>query len=87
MKNTSVNVRPYTDFCILNCFILMMIYEKIEICKRGSRSFNNTEIYPYFNGVFFVFEYKERFETNQFQITAYSVAQRSLHTRRSTSCI
>jgi hypothetical protein len=85
MKNTTVDVRPYTDFCILNSFILKMIHEKIEICKGGSRSFNNTEIY--FNDLFFVFEYKARFETNQFHITAYSVPQRSQHTRRSTSCI
>jgi len=33
-----------------------------------------------FNGLFFVFEYKAWFETNQFQIRAYSVPQRSLHT-------
>jgi len=33
-----------------------------------------------FNGLFFVFEYKALFETNQFQIKAYSVPQRSLHT-------
>jgi len=36
---------------------------------------------------FFVFEYKAWFETNQFQITAYSAPQRSLNTKRSTSCI
>jgi hypothetical protein len=33
MNNTANDVRPYIDFGILNCFILKMIHEKIEIFK------------------------------------------------------
>jgi hypothetical protein len=36
MKNTTVDVRPYTDFCILNSFILKTIHEKIEICREAA---------------------------------------------------